>query len=63
MPQVVQAGDLKEFLELAFTQSSEASKIDSFGAKLLVAGGNKSLRNFLQEYVDVVNNLPNVKNI
>ena len=55
-----QAETVKEFLKIAFErdnlpllrfEENQKVKIDSYGAKFLLAGTDRTVNNFLQEYV------------
>ena len=54
----------REDLALLGYPAKEPVKVPSFGAKVLVAGNDRTLNNFLQEYVEaVMKDMGNVKNI
>ena len=72
-PSFYQAQTVKEFLKIAFDRDNlqllgygANARVNqpSYGAKLLVAGNDRTLNNFLQEYVNtVLKDLGRVMNI
>ena len=68
-----QAKNIKEFLQIAFDRESlpilgyepnSPVRVGTFGAKFLVAGNDRTLNNFVQEYVAaVMSDMGHIKNI